>query len=111
MQGKLCIPRDQQVSAKLVIAGTATPSADADELDATKKKLPKADVRLAVKAWWDGAVKDDERTLLIEFDAGQAGADADFFSMPSESFDVSPESGSDGLRRCKSSHQKNGDEV
>ena len=87
-----CIPRDQQVSAKLVIAGTAKLSADAAELDATKKKLPKADVRLAVKAWWDGAVKDDERTLLIEFDAGQAGADADFFSMPSESFDVSPES-------------------
>ena len=87
-----CIPRDQQVSAKLVIAGTATLSADAAELDATKKKLPKADVRLAVKAWWDGAVKDDERTLLIEFDAGQAGADADFFSMPAESFDVSPES-------------------
>ena len=89
---ELCIPRDQQVSAKLVIAGTAKVSADAAELDATKKKLPKADVRLAVKAWWDGAVKDDERTLLIEFDAGQAGADADFFSMPSESFDVSPES-------------------
>ena len=89
---ELCIPRDQQVSAKLVIAGTAKLSADAAELDATKKKLPKADVRLAVKAWWDGAVKDDERTLLIEFDAGQAGADADFFSMPSESFDVSPKS-------------------
>ncbi len=89
---ELCIPRDQQVSATLVIAGTAKLSADAAELDATKKKLPKADVRLAVKAWWDGAVKDDERTLLIEFDAGQAGADADFFSMPSESFDVSPES-------------------
>ena len=89
---ELCIPRDQQVSAKLVIARTAKLSAAAAELDATKKKLPKSDVRLAVKAWWDGAVKDDERTLLIEFDAGQAGADADFFSMPSESFDVSPES-------------------
>ena len=89
---ELCIPRDQQVSAKLVIAGTAKVSADAAELDPTKKKLPKADARLAVKAWWDGAAKDDERTLLIEFDAGQAEADADFFSMPSESFDVSPES-------------------
>ncbi len=87
-----CIPRDQSVGAKLVIAGTAKVSADAAELDATKKKLPKADARLAVKAWWDGAAKDDERTLLIEFDAGQAEADADFFSMPSESFDVSPES-------------------
>lgn len=86
---ELCIPRDQQVSAKLVIAGTAKVSADAAELDATKKKLPKADARLAVKAWWDGAAKDDERTLLIEFNAGQAEADADFFSM---SFDVSPES-------------------
>ncbi|MEC8988024.1 MAG: protein-disulfide reductase DsbD domain-containing protein, partial [Verrucomicrobiota bacterium] len=89
---ELCIPRDQQVSATLVIAGTAKLSAAAAELDATKKKLPKADVRLAVKAWWDGAVKDDERALLIEFDVGQAGADADFFSMPFESFDVSPES-------------------
>ena len=89
---ELCIPRDQQVSATLVIAGTAKVSAAAAELDVTKKKLPKADPRLAVKAWWDGAAKDDERTLLIEFDAGQAGADADFFSMPSESFDVSPES-------------------
>ena len=89
---ELCIPRDQQVSAKLVIAGTAKLSAAAAELDATKKKLPKADARLAVKAWWDGAGKDDERTLLIEVDARQARADADFFSMPSESFDVSPES-------------------
>ena len=89
---ELCIPRDQQVSATLVIAGRAKVSAAAAELDVTKKKLPKADPRFAVKAWWDGAAKDDERTLLIEFDAGQAGADADFFSMPSESFDVSPES-------------------
>ena len=89
---ELCIPREQEVSAKLVIAGTAKLSAAAAELEATKKKLPKADARLAVKAWWDGVVKDDERTLLIEFDAGQAGADADFFSMPAESFDVSPES-------------------
>ncbi|RTZ68835.1 MAG: hypothetical protein DSZ35_03795, partial [Verrucomicrobia bacterium] len=89
---ELCIPRDQQVSAKLVIAGTAKVSADAAELDATKKKLPKADARLAVKAWWDGAAKDDERTLLIEFDAGQSGTDADFFALLFESFEVSPES-------------------
>ena len=87
-----CIPRDQQVSATLVIAGTAKLSANAAKLDAAKTELPKTDARLAVKAWWDGAAKDDQRTLLIEFDAGQAGADADFFSMPSELFDVSPES-------------------
>ena len=89
---ELCNPRDQQVSATLTIAGTDTPSANAAKLDAAKKELPKTDANLAVKAWWDGAAKEDERTLLIEFDAGQAGADADFFSMPSESFDVSPES-------------------
>ena len=87
-----CIPRDQQVSAKLTIAGTATPSANAAKLDAAKTELPKTNAKLAVKAWWDGAAKEDERTLLIEFDAGQSGTDADFFALLFESFEVSPES-------------------
>ena len=87
-----CIPRDQQVSATLTIAGTDTPSANAAKLDAAKTELPKTDANLAVKAWWDGAAKEDERTLLIEFDAGQSGTDADFFALLFESFEVSPES-------------------
>ncbi|MDE2643116.1 MAG: protein-disulfide reductase DsbD family protein [Verrucomicrobiota bacterium] len=87
-----CIPRDQQVSATLTIAGTDTPSANAAKLDAAKTELPKTDTNLAVKAWWDGAAKEDERTLLIEFDAGQSGTDADFFALLFESFEVSPES-------------------
>ena len=87
-----CIPRDQQVSATLTIAATDTPSANAAKLDAAKTELPKTDANLAVKAWWDGAPKEDERTLLIEFDAGQSGTDADFFALLFESFEVSPES-------------------
>ncbi|MBT4622690.1 MAG: DUF255 domain-containing protein [Verrucomicrobia bacterium] len=87
-----CIPRDQQVSATLTIAGTDTPSANAAKLDAAKTELPKTDANLAVKAWWDGVAKADKRTLLIEFDAGQSGTDADFFALLFESFEVSPES-------------------
>ena len=87
-----CIPRDQQVSATLTIAGTDTPSANAAKLDAAKTELPKNDANLAVKAWWDGVAKEDKRTLLIEFDAGQSGTDADFFALLFESFEVSPES-------------------
>ena len=41
---------------------------------------------------WDGEAKEDERSLLIEFNAGQAGADVDFFSLPNDAFVVSPES-------------------
>ena len=87
-----CIPRDQQVSAILTIAGTDTPSANAAKLDAAKTEMPKTDANLAVKAWWDGVAKADERMLLIEFDAGQSGTDADFFALLFESFEVSPES-------------------
>ncbi len=87
-----CIPRDEQVNATLAINGTDKPLPNAAKLDAEKTKLPKVDVDLAIKAWWDGEAEDDERALLIEFDASQAEADADFFSMPSESFEVSPES-------------------
>ncbi|MDP6795566.1 MAG: protein-disulfide reductase DsbD family protein [Verrucomicrobiota bacterium] len=87
-----CIPRDQQVSAMLTISGTDARSPDAAKLNATKKKLPKVGAKLTIKAVWDGEAKEDERMLLIEFDAGQADKDADFFAMPSEAFDVSPES-------------------
>jgi len=87
-----CIPRDQQVSAMLTISGSDSISTDVARLDGMKKKLPKADTNLTVKAVWDGEAKKDERMLLIEFDAGQAENDADFFSMPSEEFEISPES-------------------
>ena len=89
---ELCIPRDQQVSAMLTVAGRDARSADAAKLDTAKQKLPKVDAKLAVSARWDGEAKGDERPLLIEFDAGQAGADADFFALPSDLFEVSPES-------------------
>ena len=89
---ELCIPRDQLVSATLTIAGSDALSADAAKLDAARETLPKTDAALTVKAVWDGEAKEDERSLLIEFDAGQADNDADFFAMPSEAFEVSPES-------------------
>ncbi|MEC8973904.1 MAG: protein-disulfide reductase DsbD domain-containing protein [Verrucomicrobiota bacterium] len=88
----LCVPRDQSVSAALTIAGSDALSVDAAKLDAVRETLPKTDAELTVKAVWDGEDKEDERSLLIEFDAGQADNDADFFSMPSEAFEVSPES-------------------
>ena len=88
----LCVPRDQSVSATLTIAGSDAFSVDAAKLDAVRETLPKTDAELTVKAVWDGEAKEDERSLLIEFDAGQADNDADFFAMPSEAFEVSPES-------------------
>ena len=88
----LCVPRDQSVSATLTIAGLNALSVDAAKLDAVRETLPKTDAELTVKAVWDGEAKEDERSLLIEFDAGQADNDADFFAMPSEAFEVSPES-------------------
>ncbi len=87
----LCVPRDQSVSATLTIAGSDALSVDAAKLDAVRETLPKTDAELTVKAVWDGEAKEDERSLLIEFDAGQADNDADFFAMPSEAFEVSPE--------------------
>ena len=88
-----CIPRDQSVSGTMIIAGSDTLSNDAPRLEEAKKKLPKVDSELSVKSVWDGQVKNDERSLLIEFNAGQAGVDCDFFSiMPSEAFGISPES-------------------
>ena len=88
----LCVPRDQSVSATLTIAGSDALSVDAAKLDAVRETLPKTDAELTVKAVWDGEAKEDERSLLVEFDAGQADNDADFFAMPSEAFEVSPES-------------------
>ena len=88
----LCVPRDQSVSVTLTIAGSDALSVDAAKLDAVRETLPKTDAELTVKAVWDGEAKEDERSLLIEFDAGQADNDADFFAMPSEAFEVSPES-------------------
>ncbi|MEE2943386.1 MAG: thioredoxin family protein [Verrucomicrobiota bacterium] len=88
-----CIPRDQSVSGTMIIAGSDTLSNDAPRLEEAKKQLPKVDSELSVKSVWDGQVKNDERSLLIEFNAGQAGVDCDFFSiMPSEAFGISPES-------------------
>jgi len=89
---ELCIPRDQSVSATLTIAGSDTLSADAAKLDAVRETLPKTDAELTVKAVWDGEAEEDKRTVVIEFDAGQAGADADFFSLPNDAYNVSPES-------------------
>ncbi len=88
-----CNPRDQEVSIKLVLGQAAKESASAQVLRQWQKKLPKPkEENSTAKAWWGGVAKDDERKLIIEFDPGEAKEDADFFSLPYEPFELSPES-------------------
>ena len=88
-----CNPREQEVSIKFALGQAAKESASAAVLKQWQKKLPKpSGAKSSAKAWWGGEAEEDERKLVIEFDPGEAKEDADFFSLPYEPFELSPES-------------------
>ena len=90
---KQCVPRDQEVSIKFALGQAAKESASAAVLKQWRQNLPKpSEAKSSAKAWWGGEAVEDERKLVIEFDPGEAKEDADFFSLPYEPFELSPES-------------------
>ena len=89
-----CNPREQEVSIQFALGQAVKESASTATISSWKKKVPQPAQKTdsPAKAWWGGEAKDDERKLVIGFDAGDAKADADFFSLPYENFELSPES-------------------
>ena len=89
-----CNPRDQEASVNFAIGQASKESSFAITLRDWKKKTPQrvsGNITKA-RAWWGEEINEDERKFIVEFDSGEAGGDADFFSLKYEDFELSPES-------------------
>ena len=87
---KVCLPGDQNVSARLVIADAKQPSADAAFIEASKAKLPGDSSKLNARATWEKTIDDKTRSVILEWVVGDKSDGADFYPDASETFEVSP---------------------
>jgi len=87
---KVCVPGDQRVSAKLTIADTTQPSADAAFIEAITAKLPGSSSKLNARASWENSIDDKTRTAILEWDTPEKPEGTDFYSDANDTFEVSP---------------------
>ena len=87
---ELCVPGRADVKASLTIANESKPSADAQFLETSKKRLPLDGSTLAARAGWEKRGSGNSRPLIIEWNAKAITDLADFFPYSSENYDVAP---------------------
>jgi thiol:disulfide interchange protein len=85
---ELCVMGSQDVSASLTIAKNSKPSPHAKLIEQWKPKIPADGSFLQPTAKWDGPVKDDERSVIVEWSATNAWANPDFFPYASKDYEV-----------------------
>lgn len=100
---KVCVPGEENVSAKLTIADTTQPSANAAFIESSKANLPGAGDKLNPQAVWERSIDDKTRTAILEWNAPEKSDGADFYPDSSEAFEISPntEAISSGAGRAK----------
>ncbi|HKQ40206.1 MAG TPA: protein-disulfide reductase DsbD domain-containing protein, partial [Verrucomicrobiae bacterium] len=84
----LCVAGQVEVNAPLIIAKSSKPSSNAKFIEQWKAKLPVDGSFLQAAARWDGAVKNDERSILIEWSTTNAWAKADFLPYENKNYEV-----------------------
>ncbi len=86
---EVCIPASANVQAKLNMGRETRISADAAIIDLWNSKTPKSATNLFAFAWWKGSANDDPRSLAIQIKLPKPDK-ADFFSDPSNNFEIQP---------------------
>ena len=84
----LCVAAKQDVNAPLRIAKVSKPSAHAKLIEEWKGKLPVDGSFLQPTARWDGPLKNDERSVVIQWSATNTWPKPDFFPYESKSYEV-----------------------
>lgn len=90
INGGMCLTGKAEVSTPLTIAKVSKPSPNAKLIEQWKAKLPADGSFLQPKARWDGLVKNDERSIIVEWSATNAWAKPDFFPYESKDYEVTP---------------------
>lgn len=85
---KMCVPRNAVADASLLIGGPFKASADAELLETWKKRLPLVDAHLPAKAWWNEALGDGTRRVVIEWATAAEATNVDFFPYASQTYAV-----------------------
>ncbi|HEY1790065.1 MAG TPA: protein-disulfide reductase DsbD domain-containing protein [Verrucomicrobiae bacterium] len=94
----VCIPVKTSVQATLNIGGETKPSSEATAIEAWRAKVPVTISRADVpwRAWWDGAVSNDTRSLIIDQPSpanlaiNPHLAGADFFPDANDNYEIQP---------------------
>lgn len=84
-----CVQSGGKVQASLNIGNDPKPSADAAQIDAWRKKLPRVDPSLAVRASWENTNAKDARALLIDWEPKETISAPDFFHDAVENLEIS----------------------
>jgi len=85
---ELCLPGKADLETSLTIGSESKPSADAELIEAWRKKLPGTSAAFPVQARWENSATDDSRPLLIEWGPQPKPEAADFFPYASEDYEV-----------------------
>jgi thiol:disulfide interchange protein DsbD len=91
----VCVPASQTVEATLNIGDRTQPSADAATIELWKSKVPQADPRFQVSAYWEAPASGDTRSLLIRHVSNASNQNVkydsvDFFPAASDAWAVQP---------------------
>jgi len=82
----ICVMAQDDVSATLTIGDADKKSAEADEIEEWRKRLPGMASGEQVSVKWEGATNKDNRDVVIEWKTNVAGAD--FYPFSNADFDV-----------------------
>lgn len=85
---EICLPGAIDLRADAAVGERTKPSANLALFETWRKMLPRPEPPFGVRSWWEGAGTDDTRPAVIEWAAGDTSAPADFYSYPSESYEV-----------------------
>jgi len=87
---EVCVPGSAVVKAALRIGDASRPSAEAEFIEAWRKRIPQPNPALHARARWDKAPEGNTRELLIEGSAIDGFVPTDFLAYADESYDVGP---------------------
>lgn len=86
---KLCVPGDEQVAAKLLVASSTQPSPEAALLETARAGLPGDAQSLKARAAWEPSPSDKSRHVVLEWDTPAQSDGADFYPDASDNFTIS----------------------
>ncbi|MDB6066018.1 MAG: cytochrome c biosis protein transrane region [Pedosphaera sp.] len=86
---EVCIQGHTDVSANVVIGTASKPSSDAAFIESAAKKLPSQEANPPITARWE--TDDENRPMVIEWDASSKPVEADFFPYADDKYEVKGE--------------------
>ncbi len=83
---KICVPGDTEVVGQFEVGATARESGDAGRLRELGEAIPRVGQPAGLTSRWEAGQSEDERLLVVEWEAG--GEDADVLGLPGSGYEV-----------------------